>query len=44
VVLSEIDIFEQQKQSLIESYAEFDENNKLIVSENGGIKIKEECL
>lgn len=44
VVLNEIDIFEQQKQSLIESYAELDENNKLIVSENGGIKIKEECL
>ena len=44
VVLSELDIFEQQRQSLIESYAEFDENNKLIVSENGGIKIKEECL
>lgn len=43
-VQSEIEIFEQQKQSLIESYAELDENDQLIVSDNGGIKIKEECL
>lgn len=44
VTQGEIDIFEQQKQSLIESYAEFDKDGKLIVSDNGGIKIKEECL
>ena len=44
VVLNEIDIFEQQKQSLIESYAELDDNKNLIVSDNGGIKIKEEYV
>lgn len=44
VVLNEIDIFEQQKQSLIESYAELDDNKNLIISDNGGIKIKEEYV
>lgn len=44
VVQSEIDIFEQQKQNLIENYAELDKNGKLIVSDNGGIKIKDECF
>lgn len=44
VTQGEIDIFEQQKQSLVESYAEFDKDGKLIISDNGGIKIKEECL
>ncbi len=44
IVQSEIDIFEQQKRNLIESYAELDEENKLIISDNGGIKIKEECI
>lgn len=43
-VKSELEICEEQKESLIQSYAEFDDKGQLIVSEQGGIKIKEECL
>lgn len=41
-VQSEIEIFDQQRQSLIKDYAELDENGNIIQSENGGIKIKED--
>lgn len=44
VVKSELEISEEQKESLIQSYAEFDDKGQLIISEQGGIKIKEECL
>ena len=43
-VKSELEISEEQKESLIQSYAEFDDKGQLIISEQGGIKIKEECL
>lgn len=43
-VKSELEICEEQKESLIQSYAEFDDKGQLIISEQGGIKIKEECL
>ena len=43
-VKSELEISEEQKESLIQSYAEFDDKGQLIVSEQGGIKIKEDCL
>lgn len=44
IVKSELEICEEQKESLIQSYAEFDDKGQLIISEQGGIKIKEECL
>lgn len=43
-VESELEIYEEQKKSLIQSYAEFDDKGQLVMSEQGGIKIKEECL
>lgn len=43
-VENELEIYEEQRKSLIQSYAEFDDKGQLIVSEEGGIKIKEECL
>ena len=43
VVQSELDIYEQQRADLVKKYAEYDENGKLIVSEDGGVKIKKEC-
>lgn len=43
-VKSELEICEEQKESLIQSYAEFDDKGQLIISEQGGIKIKQECL
>lgn len=46
IVDSEIEIFEEQRNILVEDYGEKDENGNLVV-ENGGIKIKaesqEEC-
>lgn len=44
VVENELEIYEEQKESLIQSYAEFDDKGQLIVSEQGGIKIKQDCL
>ena len=43
-VENELEIYEEQRKSLIQSYAEFDDKGQLIISEQGGIKIKEECL
>lgn len=42
-VNEELIIYDEQRNSLIESYAEFD-NGRPIINENGGVKIKEECL
>ena len=42
-VNEELIIYEEQRNSLIESYAEFDNGNP-VINENGGIKIKEGCL
>ena len=44
VVQNELEIYQEQKRSLIQNYAQFDEDGQLIVSKEGGIKIKEECL
>ena len=44
VVQNELDIYEQQRADLVKKYAEYDENGKLIVSEDGGVKIKKECI
>lgn len=44
VVENELEIYEEQKESLIQSYAEFDDKGQLIISEQGGIKIKQDCL
>lgn len=44
VVDEELEIYNEQKESLIQSYAEFDENGQIIVSQQGGVKIKEEYL
>lgn len=44
VVDNELEIYNEQKQGLVQSYAEFDEMGQLIFSENGGIKIKQDCL
>ena len=43
-VENELEIYEEQKESLIQSYAEFDDKGQLIISDQGGIKIKEEYL
>lgn len=43
-VIGELEIFAQQKNYLINTYAEKDENGKPITTPNGGIKIKSECL
>lgn len=43
-VQNELEIYQEQKRSLIQNYAQFDDDGQLIVSKEGGIKIKEECL
>lgn len=43
VVNEELVIYEEQRNSLIESYAEF-ENGHPIMDDHGGVKIKQECL
>lgn len=40
----EIDIINNQIQILIDNYGEKDKNNNLVLTENGGIKIKAEAL
>lgn len=40
----EISIITEQKEFLLQSYADKDANGKLIFSPDGGIKIKEDCL
>ena len=40
----EIEIINNQIQILIDNYGEKDKNNNLILTENGGIKIKAEAL
>lgn len=41
-IKEEIEIAEEQINSLLENYAEKDVNNNFIISEQGGIKIQEE--
>lgn len=44
VLQEEISIITEQKEFLLQSYADKDANGKLIFSSDGGIKIKEDCL
>lgn len=43
-VIAELEIFAQQKDYLIQTYGEIDEQGKVIMLEDGRIKIKNECL
>lgn len=44
VVDEELAIYEEQRDSLIKAYAEFDEEGKPVINEHGGVKVKQEYL
>lgn len=44
IINNELEIQEQQKRGLIQNYAELDQNGQVIISDDGGIKIKNEYL